>query len=148
MFVYTALDVAKHIINHVNEDSTVSNLKLQKLLYFVQGFFLILKGGPCFDGRIEAWDFGPVVPDVYFQFRGCGSCGIPSVDFADPIVEKDALLIDEVVDIFRKKSESALVSLVHGQDPWKDAYSRSDAHKEIKNKAIRNYFKERYLKDA
>ena len=147
--MYAALDVARHIINYVNDQGgAVSNLKLQKLLYFVQGFFLILKGEPCFDSRIEAWNFGPVVPDVYFKFRSCGSCGIPAVDFADPIAGKDALLIDEVVDIFRKKSESALVSLVHGQDPWKDAYGRPGMHKEIKNKAIKNYFEERYLKDA
>ena len=77
---YKAIDVARHIVNYTNEQGkTVSNLKLQKLLYFVQGFFLALLDRPCFSDEIEAWDFGPVVPVVYRNFKEFGSNSIPKV---------------------------------------------------------------------
>lgn len=54
-----ALDVARYVINYSNEkEYGISNLKLQKVLYFIQACYLIsdLEQGPCFSERIEAWD--------------------------------------------------------------------------------------------
>ena len=64
---YKVLDVCRHVINYSNEhDYGISNLKLQKVLYFIQAYFLTKKKDhtPCFDEKIEAWDFGPVVPEA------------------------------------------------------------------------------------
>ena len=64
--MYKAISVAKYIINYSNSiDSPISNLKLQKLLYYVQAAFLVEEGKKCFCDEIVAWAFGPVVPDVY-----------------------------------------------------------------------------------
>lgn len=53
--IYSALEVARHIINYANSnDQLLSNLKLQKLLYFVQAEFLISQGRTCFTDDIEA----------------------------------------------------------------------------------------------
>ena len=57
--IYDVLDVCRHIINYSEkEDYGVSNLKLQKLLYFVQAYFMLEKKdhAPCFHEKIEAWD--------------------------------------------------------------------------------------------
>ena len=63
---YNVLDISRYIINYSNvKDYGISNLKLQKILYFVQAYFLIETGSPCFKEKIEAWDFGPVVPKAY-----------------------------------------------------------------------------------
>ena len=63
-FIYV-LDVSRYIINYCNENYyLISNLKLQKILYFVQAFFLEAKNEECFREEIEAWDFGPVIPEV------------------------------------------------------------------------------------
>lgn len=63
--MYRAEDVAAYIINkQVDDGYPISNLKLQKILYFVQAEFLVSKDEPCFDDVIEAWDFGPVVESV------------------------------------------------------------------------------------
>ena len=43
----------------------MTNMKLQKMLYYQQGFHLAYFGTPLFDKDIEAWMFGPVVPSVY-----------------------------------------------------------------------------------
>lgn len=64
--MYNVLDVCRYVINYSNDkDYDISNLKLQKLLYFIQAYFLINKNETCFNETIEAWDFGPVIPKAY-----------------------------------------------------------------------------------
>ena len=76
---YHALKIAEYIIERCNEKhKSVSNLKLQKILYFVQAQFIVEFGTPCFDNIMQAWDYGPVVPDVYRKYRGYGNTNIPS----------------------------------------------------------------------
>jgi uncharacterized phage-associated protein len=43
----------------------ISNMKLQKLLYYAQGFALAILGNPLFPEDFEKWTFGPVLPVVY-----------------------------------------------------------------------------------
>ena len=50
----------------------VSNLALQKLLYFAHGHFLIQTGSPLVQGAFEAWNNGPVHPAVYHAFKAAG----------------------------------------------------------------------------
>ena len=79
---YNVLDVSRYVINYSNEkDYGISNLKLQKILYFIQAYFLIStpNGMPCFREKIEAWDFGPVVPEAYREYKQYGSTDIPVI---------------------------------------------------------------------
>src|SRR5437016_8859052 len=48
----------------------ISNLKLQKLLYYAQAWYLALHNEPLFPESIEAWVHGPAVPPVYGKFKG------------------------------------------------------------------------------
>lgn len=155
---YGAIDVSRHIINYSNEKAYgVSNLKLQKLLYFTQAYFLIKMGDICFSDRIEAWDLGPVVPVAYREYKLFGSGNIPTIthviekdseniwnskviSFADStILASDKELIDSVVDKFSEYSASDLVGLTHRQQPWIDAYS-PHRNNEITREAIEDYF--------
>ena len=62
---YDALEVAKYVINKCTvENYPVSNLQLQKILYFLQKKYLIQQGRRLFKDAIEAWQFGPVVSEV------------------------------------------------------------------------------------
>lgn len=47
----------------------ISNVALQKLLYFAHGHFLIATGAPLVNGAFEAWRYGPVQPAVYHAFK-------------------------------------------------------------------------------
>ncbi len=157
---YNVLDVCHYVINYSNErDYGISNLKLQKVLYFIQAYFLINKKDhtPCFDEKIEAWDFGPVVPETYYEYKQYGSGDIPTVKshilfdenniwnskrvgFNENIIkDKDKALIDKVVDKFSDYSATDLVSLTHRQSPWIDAYVPYK-NNEITIDAIRKYF--------
>jgi uncharacterized phage-associated protein len=69
MAKYTADEVADAIIAFgLDHGDSVTNLRLQRLLYYAQGWHLALHGEPAFDDRIEAWLNGPVVPDVYRKY--------------------------------------------------------------------------------
>lgn len=73
---YNAMDIAKYIIHKCTTDQhPISNLQLQKILYYIQKTFLE-NGMIAFHNEIEAWQFGPVVPEVYYQFCGFGATSI------------------------------------------------------------------------
>lgn len=140
--MYNALDIARYIIKHENSaDRSVSNLRLQKLLYFVQAQFLVSKHEPCFNGRMEAWNFGPVVPEVYHEYKMFGSTNIPDSlsDSNINLSDQDRTLIDKILDHCAQLSSTTLVSITHNQKPWKEAYVKPYDN-EITNKSILSYF--------
>lgn len=148
--MYDALSIAHYIIEYGHRKGIgISNLKLQKILYFVQANFLVSTPShrPCFSDRIEAWDFGPVVPSVYHQYKVYGSAIIP-ISLNDPlclfyqdIQEQDKGMIDVMVDGTANYSASQLVQLTHNQLPWKRAY-RPGSNNEITNESILQFFKD------
>lgn len=151
--IYDAIPISYHIINYSNEKKyNISNLKLQKLLYLVQAYFLATGPLPCFDDEIEAWDFGPVVPAVYHRFKQFGSGNIPKLLFQNndgriiavngkdlKIASEDISKINKVVDRFSKYSADDLVILTHHQDPWINAYERGRSSI-ITKSSIKEYF--------
>ena len=126
--MYSAIDVAKYIIWYCKKKGySISNLKLQKILYFVQAHFLVTTGKPCFAENIEAWDFGPVVPEVYHTFKIFGSAELPASSCykaETAILYADRKIIDAMVDECGEYSASALVDISHNQDPWRNAYQK------------------------
>ena len=141
--MYSVIDVAKYIILYCKQHGySISNLKLQKLLYFVQAQFLVTLGRPAFDEEIEAWDFGPVVPEAYQYFKIWGSAEIPKVvaDGADgKIYIEDQKVMDEILGECASYSASYLVEITHHQSPWVNAYERNCSNIISKN-AIKEFF--------
>lgn len=147
--MYNALSVARYIIDYCNEQGMgVSNLKLQKILYFVQAEFLVStpNSRPCFRDKIEAWDFGPVVPNVYHQYKIFGSASIPPrinerlTPYLEEILPADQLKINAIVDETSRYSASQLVAITHHQTPWMSAYRRG-FNNEITNESILEFFR-------
>lgn len=130
---YTALDVAKYILYKcTQDDSPISNLQLQKILYFLQVYFLQNKRYALFSEEIEAWQFGPVVRNVYYQYCGFGSLDIyetesPSIKFS----EEEKVAIDKIIIEKRELSPWQLVDETHTKGKawdlvYKDGYGRKD----------------------
>jgi len=68
--VITATILSNNILRRSFEQSSpISPMKLQKLLYFVYRDFLQQMGQPLFSERFEVWQFGPVLPSVYHEFK-------------------------------------------------------------------------------
>lgn len=123
----TVQDVAKYFLFKANEseDSRISNLKLQKLIYYAQAFHLAIFEQPFFNEELEAWTHGPVCPDVYHQYKNFGS---------DPIILEEEInleifspdqldLLEEVNNIFGQFSAWKLRNMTHEDEPWKEKES-------------------------
>lgn len=147
--MYDVLDVCRYIVHYCNEHGiALSNLKLQKLLYFIQAYFLCTTGSACFKENIEAWGLGPVVPKAYHEYKQYGSGEIPYV-FPDPlynrenIYEIDKKRINKVLDRMAKYSAMYLVQITHCAGPWKDVYVPNKKNIVIDNAAIKAYFSQK-----
>lgn len=142
--MYSSYDVADYFLSLVNEemDEQISNLKLQKLLYYAQGFYLALFNKRLFNSQIEAWEHGPVVPEVYHKYKKYGARGIPSpkvVDF-EKYDDETKDFLNEIYDILGQFSAWKLRNMTHVEKPWREAYKSNG---KITDKLMKDYFKTR-----
>mgnify|MGYP001066953874 CR=1 FL=1 len=121
--VYAALDVAKYIVDKCTSDKQpISNLQLQKILYFLQKKYLVDEKRILFSDEIQAWQFGPVVPEVYYQYCGFGSMAI-TMNYNIDIDYADQQKIDAIVEEKRGKDPWDLVQETHAQGKaWAEVY--------------------------
>lgn len=142
-----AIDVAKFFIEKANakNENDLTNLKLQKLLYFAQGTYLGVNGlhEPLFAEPIEAWKLGPVVRDVYNTFSFCGASPITLLDVPSSSKSPSSQVIDHLEKIWDEYgiySAAHLVDLTHKQSPWVDNYDASSKNT-IPMKSMADFFK-------
>lgn len=110
--MYPVLSIAKYIIDKCTKDRyPISNLQLQKILYYIQREFL-QQGAMAFQEDIEAWQFGPVVPEVYKQYCGFGALPI-RMKYEIAIQPNDKNIIDSIVEKKRILNPWDMVSDTH-----------------------------------
>lgn len=139
--MYNVQLITRYVIHRCTQNERpISNLKLQKILYFVQAEFLVGMNRACFSDDIEAWDHGPVVPAVYFKYMIFGSTNIPDQgnDGFELISRPDKDRLDAIIDAAAKYSASWLERITLRQKPWINAYRRND--KVIRQAEIKEYF--------
>lgn len=116
--------VANYFILKVDEDAgdTMTNLRLQKLVYYAQAWHLALTGEPLFADNFEAWVHGPVIPHLYRKYKGYGWNAIPQNSVEWPqLSDETREILDEVWDTYGPFTAKALETLTHSEDPWRDA---------------------------
>ena len=121
----------------------MTNMKLQKMLYYQQGFHLAYFGTPLFEEDIEAWMYGPVVPAVYEAYKAFGHQGIePNRDQAFSFDNKtEATLFGEVCRVYGAYSAVGLMNMTHEESPWKTTTIGEGSV--ISKGKMRSYFKKR-----
>lgn len=143
-----ALEVAKYILHFAyKRGDLITNLKLQKLLYYVQAWYLAKsKGKPLFSENIEAWQYGPVVKEVYDIYKCFGHNPINDESLTDKFNLNEKLIrhIDSVLDNYMDYSASTLVKSIHQDSPWLDTYSPNET-KVISCKDMYNFYKKMFL---
>jgi uncharacterized phage-associated protein len=123
---YPVTEIANYFIWRENENEefgeNITNLKLQKLVYYAQGFHLAWHGEPLFPEPIEAWAHGPVVPPLYFAYQQDGAKPLPTPEGFDPtaIDDRTRRLLDEVYQVYGQYSAWGLRNLTHEEAPWRD----------------------------
>lgn len=128
----------------------VTPLALQKILYFIQGIYMVLYGKELFREECEAWAHGPVFQDVYEVFKNFKYNPIDDTRFAmfqnrfHELSDSERQVIDLVVESFGIYSGKTLEQITHKETPWKEARANclpGEPSKEvIPKEAIQKYF--------
>ena len=131
-----------YIMSDAFDDLT--NMKINKLLYFAQGHYLSKYKKPLFQDAFEAWEHGPVIPSVYAKYKKYGDEPIKEYDIAD-IPEMPKEIDDILFGIARKYgtlTASALRNKTHVVgSPWYQVYN-GQRHTIIPTQMIQDYFSE------
>jgi uncharacterized phage-associated protein len=142
-------DVARYFLTLMSEENgdLISNLKLQKLVYYAQGSSLALFDKPLFPESIDAWLHGPVVPDLYHEYKPYDGKAIPrpqDVDF-ERYDEETRELLNEVYSVFGQFSAWKLANMTHEETPWQEVYE-SQPGGTISLDSMKNYFEANLVK--
>jgi uncharacterized phage-associated protein len=135
----------------------VSNLVLQKLVYFAHGRFLSETGQPLVAGEFEAWQFGPVHPHIYNAFKEQGSAPIRTrAESVNPVTGErrpvppltDAAAREVITDVYRnlrKRSPTSLVAISHAKNaPWHFVVERARRRESISMRIPNAIIRERF----
>lgn len=126
---YPVLHIANKIIANtdVEHGELISNLKLQKLLYYIQGYFIAVFGKRLFDNDIEAWQYGPVVRDIYNHFKsnGASSIVLKEDDQIAKLTNEEEELFNEVLNEYGQYSAIKLMNMTHEELPWSKTFEEN-----------------------
>ncbi|MCC8398620.1 MAG: DUF4065 domain-containing protein [Rickettsia endosymbiont of Labidopullus appendiculatus] len=141
--ILSCFDVANYFLVLVDREAgdTITQLKLQKLIYFAQGISLALLDRPLFNEEIEAWEHGPVARDLRRTFGNFKDSAIPApgeIDF-DLYDKEEKELIYKVYAVYGEHTASYLRQLTHEHSIWRDAMPMDD--KIISKQKMSKFFK-------
>ncbi|MBI2919196.1 MAG: DUF4065 domain-containing protein [Chloroflexi bacterium] len=118
-------DVARYflVIQDSESGERITNLKLQKLCYYAQGFSLAIFNERLFPEEIQAWKHGPVVEVLWREYNRYGYQPIPIPNDIDPDLYSEDVkdLLDEVYEVYGQFSAWKLRDMTHQEPPWKEA---------------------------
>ena len=144
------------------KDKEFTPMKLQKLLYYAHGWYLALADEPLFDARVEVWRYGPVIQEIYSQYRKHGGDTITStqtelrvsesgeLEQFEPMVTNDPLIVDflnQIWEIYSPFTGIQLSNKTHRPGtPWSkivEAFPQAPSTRErIPNEELKQYFLE------
>ncbi len=152
---YCIYNLTLYIIHRSIEiGSPVSNLHIQKLLYYIQANFLVNNDAACFKEDILNWRYGPTVEEVYSELREFSSDPIDKVPTLEVFsmnkfeyekinlnideFKEDKHLIDEVVDSYMGMRVYQLVQKTNNEKPCQE----TKKNEVISKRMIKKYYKE------
>lgn len=129
----------------LEQAGTMTTYKLQKLLYYAQGWSLAWDGRPLFDAKIKAYDNGPCVGTVFNDHRGQRHVSRWPQGDALQLSEDDRDTVRAVLEMYGRKSPDELIMMTHAEAPWLDARAAKEAggRDEITPDALRAFFIDR-----
>lgn len=139
---YTPDDIADYFLALSEEEigDLLSNLKLQKLVYYAQGIAISVRDEVFFDEQLEAWQHGPVVPTLYHKYKKYGGKSIEEIERIDlaKYTQADRMILDDVYAWYGQFSAWKLRDMTHEEDPWQKACKK--AEHELSLEDLKNYF--------
>lgn len=141
-------DVAKYILTtRTAQKLSTTAYALQKILYYCQAWMLVAQGRKLFDNDIEAWDQGPVVPEVFRRYcRGRHFVFPSEISGADPerLALDERTLIDSILDLYKDDEGDHLGDFLaensHQEDPWIKARQSDKKNEVITAESMVDYY--------
>jgi uncharacterized phage-associated protein len=142
----TALSVARYIIRRSNiSGEPITNLKLQKLLYYAQGWSLAFFSKRLFAEDFEAWIRGPVVPSIYRHYKVYKHLPIAGMPNRITFSKKIEDFLNEVLLTYLKYDAFTLERMTHNEKPWQEARGSlspdAPCKRIINEKTMKDFFK-------
>lgn len=148
-----------HLVKYIlYKAGPMSQLKVQKILYYIQSYHLAYFDLPLIEDEFQAWVHGPISNKIFLELNGDRSL-YSELEFKSDLgqvspekVINEQLnisqieLIDDVIDELKELSGLELENMIHSEDPWinaRDGYQHGQKCKEvIPKEVIRNYYKQ------
>jgi uncharacterized phage-associated protein len=136
-------DVADYFLCllQIDADDFISNLKMQKLCYYAQGFHLTLNNTRLFSNDIEAWQHGPVVPELYRKYKTPSDLLVSKGFDPHVLSEKVRSLLEDIYQTYGQYSAWRLRDMTHQEPPWLNTLKRHETI--ISDQEMINFFKTR-----
>lgn len=135
------------VVNYLlNKCEDITPLALQKLLYYVQGFYYAFVNQFIFDENCEAWIHGPVFRDIYFKYREYrfDPISVSEIDEDFNLTVSEKAIIDSVIKNLSCYSGKVLEAFTHAETPWLatrgDLPATVSTDRKIEKKLISDYF--------
>ena len=139
----TCFDVANYFLKcqRLETGDLMSNMKIQKLVYYAQGVYLALKGEALFYEPLMAWEFGPVCESLYQEYKKYGNGAIPIPEDMNTyeLFDKETRdILNMVYRHYGQYSAWKLSNLTHEEFPWINAHRRGGL--EISHQDMKEFF--------
>lgn len=155
---YDVRAVANVMLDEADREGIkVTNLALQKLLYFAHGIRLRQSKSPLVSGYFEAWQYGPVHPAAYRAFKSCGAAPIATRAMGkDPLTGRarelqtpddppTVQLVRDVIRSYGRLSPGRLVDLSHAKNsPWHHIVDKARTNVALGMRIPDNVIQERF----
>ena len=151
----TYSDVADFFLAFANEfEEPITNLKLQKLVYYAQAWYLANYGKSLFDADFEAWVHGPIIPALYYKYKIYSFKPIIedlSIEDIKNRIDKDIFeYLNEVAEVYMPRTGYEMELMAHRELPWiaarKGFEPDQSCHNIISKESMRQYYGEK-IKD-
>jgi uncharacterized phage-associated protein len=148
--MHDALDVAAWFLNEIDRKAgdSITNLKLQKLVYYAQAWTVALLNRPLFGEDVEAWAHGPVVDPVYQEYKGFQYGTLPRSRRRSEFAPQELVVLQDVLAIYGEHSAKFLKKLTHEEEPWRvtwgDRPATSRSRQPISLAKMRRFYREQY----
>ena len=138
--------IARWFVNRADRDSgeAITPLKVQKLVYYSQAWFLANFDRPLFKDDLEAWAHGPVHRGVYEKYRDSGWNALPQEARGQNVPDHISGFLSEIFSQYGIYSAKKLERMTHEEDPWRitrgDLPPEARCTKPIDKILMRNYY--------
>ncbi len=144
---YSCIDIANYFIKkHKNTNNQITNMQLQKLVYFTNGIYMHYEGYPLIKEKIQAWKYGPVIPELYDELKNFGSNAVNKIiqnDNSKEISEEMIPLLESIDRIFGTMDAWELSDISHIKEgAWDKAKKLGDY---LENEDIKEEFKKLHI---